>query len=451
MYLLLVFFFNYFQKKYIKKFFIILIFFLINFLKKNNKIYKKIKIKNVNEKKNIFYSILCKKNNRENISIDKSYSELIKNKIIKILNHYKIKILKVKPIIGPTVTVYEIYPHIGFRISKIRNIENEIALNLYSESIRIIAPIPGKGTIGIEVPNNKKNTIYMDEILFSEESNEKSNKLELPITLGKTIFNKICIIDLTELPHLLISGSTGQGKSVGLNVIIISLLYRKEPKDVKFILIDPKKVELSIYKDLYKSYLATIPNNSNPIITNFNEVINILNSLCKEMDKRYYLLEKNKVRNIKEYNKIIHKKLPYIILIIDEFADLNLSEKKNKFIEKYIIRLSQLARAVGIHLIISTQRPSVDVISGLIKSNFTSRISFKVSSKIDSITILDRPGAEQLIGKGDLLFYNKNKLIRLQCPFISLFEIKKIIEFYNKYYKNNNLYLLPKYDKNSNF
>ncbi|WP_185849536.1 DNA translocase FtsK 4TM domain-containing protein [Blattabacterium cuenoti] len=371
-----------------------------------------------------------------------------KKKIIHILNYYKIGIEKIKATIGPTITLYEIFPQVGVRISKIKNLEKEIALNLSALSIRIIAPIPGKGSIGIEIPNNKRSTVYMKNILNSEESFKKSYKMELPISLGKTVFNEIFMIDLAKMPHLLIAGSTGQGKSVGLNTMIIFLLYKKKPEDIKFILIDPKKVELSIYNKISKSYFAFLPNSINPIITNIHEVRDILNSLCKEMDNRYSLLERAMVRNIQEYNGQYEKKyhLPYIILIIDEFADLSLSFKK-KQIEIYITRLSQLARAVGIHLIIATQRPSVDVITGLIKSNFTARIAFRVSSKIDSITILDRTGAEQLIGKGDLLFSNKNELIRLQCPFIDLSDIQKIVDFYGKNtFQKNGYFFLPEPD-----
>ncbi|AWU44015.1 DNA translocase FtsK [Blattabacterium sp. (Cryptocercus kyebangensis)] len=368
-----------------------------------------------------------------------------KKKIIQILNYYKIGIDKIKYTIGPNITLYEIFPKVGVRISKIKNLENEIALNLSSLSIRIIAPIPGKGSIGIEVPNNQPTTVYMKNILSSEESFKKSSNMELPISLGKTVFNEIFIVDLTKMPHLLIAGSTGQGKSVGLNSMIVFLLCKKNPEEIKFILIDPKKVELSIYKKISKSYFAMLPNSKDPIITNIYEVKNILNSLCKEMDQRYDLLEKSMVRNIKEYNRKYEKKyhLPYIILIIDEFADLSLSFQQKK-IEIYITRLAQLARAVGIHLIIATQRPSVDVITGLIKSNFTARISFRVSSKIDSRTILDCTGAEQLIGRGDLLFSNKNELIRLQCPFIDLSDLQKIISFYGrKNLKKNEYFFLP--------
>ncbi|WP_341658410.1 DNA translocase FtsK 4TM domain-containing protein [Blattabacterium cuenoti] len=401
------------------------------------------------KKKNMLYSILYKK--KEDFSfIDlKIDLESNKKKIIQILNHYNIEICEIKANIGPTITLYEIYPKVGTRISKIKNLKNEIALNLSALSIRIIAPIPGKGSIGIEIPNYKRYPVYMKDILFSEESHKKSHKMELPISLGKTVFNEILIVDLAKMPHLLIAGSTGQGKSVGLNVMIVFLLYQKHPKDIKFILIDPKKVELSIYKKISKSYFATLPNSIEPIITDLHKVKNTLNSLCKEMDQRYAIFEKYKVRNIKEYNNVIKKynkyHLPYIILIIDEFADLNMNHKK-KQIEIYITRLAQLARAVGIHLIIATQRPSVDVITGLIKSNFTARIAFRVSSKIDSRTILDCTGAEQLIGKGDMLFSNRNELIRLQCPFMELSDIQKIVDFYGNNNKKNEYFFLPKPD-----
>ncbi|WP_185877667.1 DNA translocase FtsK 4TM domain-containing protein [Blattabacterium cuenoti] len=406
---------------------------------------------NVDNGKKIYYPIIGS-NHIINLKPDnmKNIIESNKKKINEIFDYYQIKILKINATVGPSITLYEIIPHIGVRVSKIKNLEKEIALNLSAKSIRMIIPIPGKGSIGIEIPNHKRYFIHMNEILFSKESKEKSFNKELPILLGKTIFNEVFIVDLTEMPHLLIAGSTGQGKSVELNVIIIFLLHRKNPDDIKFILIDPKKVELSIYKKISNCYFATIPNCvENGIITNLQEVHNILNSLCKEMDKRYSILEKYQVRNIKEYNekkckysKKLH--LPYIILIIDEFADLCLSSNyKKKSIEKYIIRLAQLARAVGIHLIIATQRPSVDVINGLIKSNFSSRIAFKVSSKIDSRTILDCSGAEKLIGNGDLLFYNKNETIRLQCPFIDLSDIKKIVNYYGNKFRKKSKYFLP--------
>ncbi|WP_238858456.1 DNA translocase FtsK 4TM domain-containing protein [Blattabacterium cuenoti] len=379
------------------------------------------------------YSLKSNNNNEDFSYMEEKYLEKNKKKIIKILNFYKIKVYNIKATIGPTITLYEIFPNVGVRVSKIKNLENEIALNLSALSIRIIAPIPGKGSIGIEIPNHHHTIVYMKNILESEKIFKKSHQMELPISLGKTVFNEIFMIDLAKMPHLLIAGSTGQGKSVGLNSMIVFLLYNKNSEEIKFILIDPKKVEFSIYNKISKSYFALLPNYIDPIITHLHEVIDVLNSLCKEMDNRYVILKKAMVRNIQEYNIKYEKKyhLPYIILIIDEFADLSLSFKK-KEIEIYITRLSQLSRAVGIHLIIATQRPSVNVITGLIKSNFTARVSFKVSSKIDSITILDSTGAEKLIGRGDSLFYNKNELIRLQCPFIDINDIQKIINFYGQ-------------------
>ncbi|WP_185866332.1 DNA translocase FtsK 4TM domain-containing protein [Blattabacterium cuenoti] len=401
------------------------------------------------EIKSINPPILSSSKNDDCLSSEKDL-ENNKKKIIHLLNYYKIAVDKIKATIGPTITLYEIVPQVGVRISKIKNLEKEIALNLSALSIRIIAPIPGKGSVGIEIPNNKRSIVYMKNILDSEENFKKSHKMELPISLGKTVFNEIFMIDLAKMPHLLIAGSTGQGKSVGINAMIVFLLYKKKPEDLKFILIDPKKVELSIYKKISKSYFALLPHSTNPIITNIHEVKNILNSLCKEMENRYSLLEKAMVRNIQEYNGKYEKKyhLPYIILIIDEFADLSFSFKK-KQIEIYITRLAQLARAVGIHLIIATQRPSVDVITGIIKSNFTARIAFRVSSKIDSITILDCIGAEKLIGKGDLLFSNQNELIRLQGPFIDLSDIQKIVDFYGKKaFQKNGYFFLPEPDDN---
>ncbi|AFJ90754.1 DNA translocase FtsK 4TM domain-containing protein [Blattabacterium sp. (Blaberus giganteus)] len=412
-----------------------------------NTIYQLEMASSFSQEKNFLHSILFSRKKEDFSSIDlKTDLESNKKKIVQILNCYNIEIYEIKASIGPTIILYEIFPKVGTRISKIKNLKNEIALNLSAISIRIIAPIPGKKSIGIEIPNHHRYPVYMKDILFSEESNKKSHKMELPISLGKTVFNEIFIVDLAKMPHLLIAGSTGQGKSVGLNVMIIFLLYKKNSKDIKFILIDPKKVELSIYKKISKSYFATLPNSIEPIITDLHEVKNILNSLCKEMDKRYAILEKHKVRNIQEYNKYNKYNLPYIILIIDEFADLNIYNNQKKQIETYITRLAQLARAVGIHLIIATQRPSVDVITGLIKSNFTARIAFKVSSKIDSRTILDCTGAEQLIGKGDLLFSNKNELIRLQCPFMELSDIRKIVDFYGKKNKKNEYFFLPEPD-----
>ncbi|WP_238785628.1 DNA translocase FtsK 4TM domain-containing protein [Blattabacterium cuenoti] len=422
---------------------------IFEYLKKKTSKEESKKIKILNNEYPFYSKKQINISNDTNIIIENN-----KKKINQILGYYKIKIIDIKATIGPSITLYEVSPHIGVRISKIKNLEKEIALNLSATSIRIIAPIPGKGTIGIEIPNNKRNIVHISDIILSEKKNKKNCNMEIPILLGKTIFNDDFVVNLIEMPHILIAGSTGQGKSVGLNSIIIFLLHKKNPKDIKFILIDPKRVELSIYEKISTSYLAMLPpyNNkkSTGIITDMYQVKNVLNSLCKEMDKRYKTLERYKARNIKEYNEYIKNKkinFPYIILIIDEFADLCISSKHNKketkLIEKYLIRLSQLSRAVGIHLIIATQRPSVDVITGLIKANFPARIAFKVSSKVDSITILDCSGAEKLIGKGDLLFYNKNELIRLQCPFINLSDIKKIVNYYGNKSCKENKYFLP--------
>ncbi|WP_185868289.1 DNA translocase FtsK 4TM domain-containing protein [Blattabacterium cuenoti] len=373
-----------------------------------------------------------------------------KKKIGQILNYYNISISQIHAIAGPNVTVYEIHPNIKTRISKIKNLEQEIALRLSVPSIRILAPIPGKGTIGLEIPNSKRYPLHIKDIFISEEIEKKSQNMELPISLGKTVFNELFMIDLYEMPHLLIAGSTGQGKSIGLHVILTFLLSQKTPEEIKLILIDPKKVEMSVYRNISPSYFAQIPNTINPIITNSHETEKVLHSVCKEMDQRFALLEKYRVRNIQEYNKIpFHHhtptNLPYIIMVIDEFSDL-ICSLKTKNIERYITRLAQLSRAVGIHLILSTQRPSVDVITGIIKSNFTARIAFKVSSQIDSRTILDCSGAEKLLGKGDLLFSNKNELIRVQCPLINLEDIQKIVHHYGNIYAKKKKYLLPKPD-----
>ena len=353
------------------------------------------------------------------IKIDQDELETNKNKIVDTLKNYNIGIKQIKATIGPTVTLYEIIPNAGVRISKIKNLEDDIALSLSALGIRIIAPIPGKGTIGIEVPNKKKSIVSMKSLLSSKKYIE--SELELPIAIGKTISNETFIVDLTKMPHLLMAGATGQGKSVGINAIITSILYKKHPAQVKFVLVDPKKIELSIYNKIERHYLAKLPESEDAIITDNDKVINTLNSLCMEMDKRYELLKDAMTRNIKEYNtKFISRKLnpenghtflPYIVLVIDEFADLIMTAGKE--VETPLARLAQLSRAVGIHLIIATQRPSVNVITGLIKANFPARIAFRVTSKIDSRTILDTGGAEQLIGRGDLLYsqYNVHLLI----------------------------------------
>ncbi len=378
---------------------------------------------------------LMKDYGNSNILIDQNELEANKNRIVHTLGTYNIEISKIKATIGPTVTLYEIVPAPGVRISKIKNLEDDIALSLSAEGIRIIAPIPGKGTIGIEVPNAKPSMVAMRSVLSSEKFQKAD--MELPLVLGKTINNETFITDLAKMPHLLMAGATGQGKSVGLNVILTSLLYKKHPSEIKFVLVDPKKVELTLFNAISRHYLATLPNNEEPIITDTKKVIYTLNSLCIEMDQRYELLKNAMVRNIKEYNtKFInrrlnpeegHRHLPYIVLVIDEFADLIMTAGKE--VETPIARLAQLARAIGIHLIIATQRPSVNVITGIIKANFPARLAFRVSSKIDSRTILDNGGAERLIGKGDMLISLGNEPVRLQCAFVDTPEIEKLVEF----------------------
>jgi S-DNA-T family DNA segregation ATPase FtsK/SpoIIIE len=366
-----------------------------------------------------------------------SNEELIsnKNRIVETLGNYNIKIDKIKATIGPTVTLYEIVPAPGIRISKIKNLEDDIALSLSALGIRIIAPIPGKGTIGIEVPNQNPRIVSMKSILASKKFQEAD--MDLAIALGKTISNETFVFDLTKMPHLLVAGATGQGKSVGLNAIIASLLYKKHPAQLKFVMVDPKKVELSLYSKIERHYLAKLPESEEAIITDTQQVIHTLNSLCAEMDERYNLLKNAQVRNIKEYNaKFIsrklnpnkgHRFLPFIVLIIDEFADLIMTAGRE--IETPISRLAQLARAIGIHLIIATQRPTTNIITGVIKANFPARIAFRVASGIDSRTILDGPGADQLIGRGDMLFLNGSEPIRLQCAFVDGPEIEEVTDF----------------------
>ncbi|MEY4260502.1 MAG: hypothetical protein RL656_1475, partial [Bacteroidota bacterium] len=371
----------------------------------------------------------------QHVEIDMEELEAHKDQIIETLLHYKIEITKISATVGPTVTLYEIIPAPGVRISKIKNLEDDIALSLSALGIRIIAPIPGKGTIGIEVPNMKKQMVSMKEVLTSDKF--RKSKMDLPIALGKTISNEVFVVDLAKMPHLLMAGATGQGKSVGINSILMSLLYKKHPSQVKLVLIDPKKVELFPYSQLEHHFLAFLPNQDEPIITDTAKVIHTLNSLCIEMDNRYDLLKKASVRNIREYNeKFVQRKLnplkgnrflPFIVLVIDEFADLIMTAGKE--VEIPIGRLAQLARAVGIHLIIATQRPSVNIITGVIKANFPARIAYKVTSKIDSRTILDTGGAEQLIGRGDMLLSVGGEMIRLQGAFIDTPEVEKVIEF----------------------
>tara|TARA_B100000674_G_scaffold406660_1_gene353699 strand:- start:1694 stop:3811 length:2118 start_codon:yes stop_codon:yes gene_type:complete len=387
------------------------------------------------------------------IKIDQEELESNKNRIVDTLKNYNIGIKQIKATIGPTVTLYEIIPDAGIRISKIKNLEDDIALSLSALGIRIIAPIPGKGTIGIEVPNKKKSIVSMKSLLSSKKFIESD--MELPITLGKTISNETFVVDLTKMPHLLMAGATGQGKSVGINAILTSILYKKHPAEVKFVLVDPKKIELSIFNKIERHYLAKLPESDDAIIIENDKVINTLNSLCREMDKRYELLKDAMTRNIKEYNeKFISRKLnpenghtflPYIILVIDEFADLIMTAGKE--VETPLARLAQLSRAVGIHLIIATQRPSVNVITGLIKANFPARIAFRVTSKIDSRTILDTGGAEQLIGRGDLLYSQSSNLTRIQCGFIDTSEVEKLSEYIGSQTGYESAYILPEFSK----
>lgn len=382
---------------------------------------------------------------------DPAELEANKNQIITTLKNYDIDIQKISATVGPTVTLYEIVPSPGVRISRIKNLEDDIALSLAALGIRIIAPIPGKGTIGIEVPNVKKTVVSMRTLLSSDKF--QHNNFNLPIAIGKKIDNENFIVDLSTMPHLLMAGATGQGKSVGLNAILVSLLYKKHPSQLKLVLVDPKKVELSLYRIIEKHFLAKLPGEEEPIITDTKKVVYTLNALCIEMDNRYDLLKEAGTRNIREYNdKFIkrklnpqkgHQYLPFIVLVIDEFADLIMTAGKE--IEMPIARLAQLARAVGIHLIIATQRPSVNIITGTIKANFPARIAFKVSSKIDSRTILDTGGAEQLIGKGDMLVSYNGELTRLQCAFVDTPEVEEIAEFISKQQGYPQAFLLPEY------
>jgi S-DNA-T family DNA segregation ATPase FtsK/SpoIIIE len=369
------------------------------------------------------------------LTVTKEELEANKDRIVETLGHYNIGIDKIKATIGPTVTLYEIIPKAGVRISKIKNLEDDIALSLAALGIRIIAPIPGKGTIGIEVPNSKPQVVGMRAVIASEKF--QNSTMDLPIVLGKTITNETFVTDLTKMPHLLMAGATGQGKSVGLNAILVSLLYKKHPSQIKFVLVDPKKVELTLFNKIERHFLAKLPGDSDAIITDTKKVVATLNSLCIEMDERYELLKEAQVRNIKEYNaKFIsrrlnpengHRYLPYIVLVVDEFADLIMTAGRE--VETPIARLAQLARAIGIHLIIATQRPSVNIITGTIKANFPARIAFRVTSKIDSRTILDSGGADQLIGRGDMLLSTGNDLIRIQCAFVDTPEVERICDF----------------------
>ena len=394
---------------------------------------------------------LLESHGSEKIVQDANELENNKNQIIATLGNYAIEIQKISATVGPTVTLYEIVPAPGVRISKIKNLEDDIALSLAALGIRIIAPIPGKGTIGIEVPNVRKTLVSMKSMLASEKF--QKNNFSLPIAIGKKIDNENFIVDLASMPHLLMAGATGQGKSVGVNAILISLLYKKHPSQLKLVLIDPKKVELSLYRVIEKHFLAKLPGEEDAIITDTKKVVHTLNALCIEMDNRYDLLKEAGARNIKEYNeKFIkrrlnpekgHQYLPFIVLVIDEFADLIMTAGKE--IELPIARLAQLARAVGLHLVIATQRPSVNIITGTIKANFSSRIAFKVSSKIDSRTILDTGGAEQLIGKGDMLISHHGEVTRLQCAFVDTPEVEEVVEFIGNQRGYPQAFLLPEY------
>ncbi|HIB48559.1 MAG TPA: DNA translocase FtsK [Flavobacteriaceae bacterium] len=385
------------------------------------------------------------------ITINQEELEENKNRIVETLLNYKIGISNIKATVGPTVTLYEIVPDAGIRISKIKNLEDDIALSLAALGIRIIAPIPGRGTIGIEVPNKNPRIVSMRSAIASPKF--QNAEMELPLTLGKTISNETFVVDLAKMPHLLMAGATGQGKSVGLNAILTSLLYKKHPAEVKFVLVDPKKVELTLFNKIERHYLAKLPDTEEAIITDTNKVINTLNSLCIEMDERYDLLKDALCRNIKEYNTKFknrklnpndgHKFLPYIVLVIDEFADLIMTAGKE--VETPIARLAQLARAIGIHLIIATQRPSVNVITGIIKANFPARIAFRVTSKIDSRTILDNSGADQLIGRGDMLFTQGNDLTRIQCAFVDTPEVADITDYIGSQKAYPDAHMLPEY------
>lgn len=385
------------------------------------------------------------------VSVSKEELETNKDRIVETLSHYKIDIAKIKATVGPTVTLYEIVPAPGVRISKIKNLEDDIALSLSALGIRIIAPIPGKGTIGIEVPNSNPEMVSMRSLIASDKFQHFDG--ELPIVMGKTITNETFVFDLTKMPHLLVAGATGQGKSVGLNAILISILYKKHPAQVKFVLVDPKKVELTLYNKIERHFLAKLPGEEDAIITDTSKVVNTLNSLCIEMDERYELLKDAGVRTIKEYNAKFtgrrlnpekgHRYLPYIVVLIDEFADLIMTAGKE--VEHPIARIAQLARAIGIHLIVATQRPSVNVITGMIKANFPARIAFRVLSKIDSRTILDASGADQLIGRGDMLITTGSEMKRLQCGFVDTPEVEDICSFIGSQRAYPEALILPEY------
>lgn len=387
----------------------------------------------------------------EEISVNKEELEENKNKIVGLLKNFNVGIAEIKATIGPTVTLYEIVPEAGIRVSAIKKLQDDIALNLSALGIRIIAPMPGKGTIGIEVPRKNPTMVSMRSVIASQKF--QNTDMDLPVVFGKTISNEVFMADLSKMPHLLMAGSTGQGKSVGINAILTSLLYKKHPSELKFVMVDPKKVELSLYSKIERHYLAKLPDSDDAIITDTHKVINTLNSLCVEMDQRYDLLKNAFCKNLKEYNKKFserklnpengHRYLPYIVLVVDEFADLIMTAGKE--VELPIARLAQLARAVGIHLIVATQRPSVNVITGMIKANFPARAAFRVISSVDSRTILDSPGADQLIGKGDMLYFNGNEILRLQCAFVDTPEVEKLAEFIGEQKGYASAFMLPEY------
>ncbi len=394
---------------------------------------------------------LLKDYGNEEISINKDELEENKNKIVGLLKNFNVGISEIKATIGPTVTLYEIVPEAGIRVAAIKKLQDDIALNLSALGIRIIAPMPGKGTIGIEVPRKNPTMVSMRSVIASQKF--QNTDMDLPVVFGKTISNEIFMADLSKMPHLLMAGATGQGKSVGINAILTSLLYKKHPSELKFVMVDPKKVELSLYSKIERHYLAKLPDAEEAIITDTNKVINTLNSLCIEMDTRYDLLKNAFCKNLKEYNKKFterklnpengHRYLPYIVLVVDEFADLIMTAGKE--VELPIARLAQLARAVGIHLIVATQRPSVNVITGMIKANFPARAAFRVISSVDSRTILDSPGADQLIGKGDMLYFNGNEILRLQCAFVDTPEVERLAEFIGEQKGYASAFILPEY------
>ena len=394
---------------------------------------------------------LLKDYGNEEISVNKEELEENKNKIVGLLKNFNVGIKEIKATIGPTVTLYEIVPEAGIRVSAIKKLQDDIALNLSALGIRIIAPMPGKGTIGIEVPRKSPSMVSMRSVIASQKF--QNSDMDLPVVFGKTISNEIFMADLAKMPHLLMAGATGQGKSVGINAILTSLLYKKHPSELKFVMVDPKKVELTLYSKIERHYLAKLPDAEDAIITDTTKVINTLNSLCIEMDTRYELLKNAFCRTVKEYNKKFserklnpengHRYLPYIVLVVDEFADLIMTAGKE--VEHPIARLAQLARAVGIHLIVATQRPSVNVITGMIKANFPARAAFRVISSVDSRTILDSTGADQLIGKGDMLYFNGNEILRLQCAFVDTPEVERLADYIGEQKGYASAFILPEY------